>query len=86
MDQKPILPIIHLNGDSKEALMSQRCDALLAIQEAMDSLRGMAPNGRNYYPVDGLMEKAQAQQRRRAAVLQALYDEIEAEALSLDGL
>ena len=85
-DTQLVLPIVHLNGDSKQTLVEQRCDALEALAAASGALGNMAPNGRNYYPVDGLMGKAVAQHQRRAKVLQDLYAEIEREVEGLDTL
>lgn len=79
-----ILPIVHLNGTSREELIRLRCEAGQKIREALAALAEMAPNGRDYYPEPGRFEKARAQHDLRAAALRHLYDEIEAEYLALD--
>ena len=80
----PILPIVHLNGTSRAALIDQRVEAGRAVREALDKLHEMAPNGRDYFLKPGLFEQARAQHERRAAALRALFNEIEAEYLALD--
>ena len=81
-----VLPIVHMNGTSREDLVSQRCEALTAIRDAMGSLARMTPNGRDYYPVDGLLQEAQEQHQRRYLLLRGLADEIEAEAMAISDL
>jgi recombinational DNA repair ATPase RecF len=83
---KPIVPIIHLNGSGKQNLMEARQGLCHALREAERALREMAPNGRDYYPVDGLFEKAVAQHRQRQQTLQRLLAEIEAEMEMIDAV
>ena len=45
-----LTPTIHLNGDRREQLQDDACDAILAVQDAIRTLAKIAPNGRNYYP------------------------------------
>jgi hypothetical protein len=79
-----VLPIIHLNGSSKQALVEQRVACAQALRNAGDALAAMSPNGRDYYPQPRLMEQAAAQHRRRAETLNALLTEIEQEMLAID--
>jgi hypothetical protein len=79
-----VLPIIHMNGDTRETLLGNLSSLYTALRETDRALCQCGPNGRNYYPVPGLMEKAVAQHRRRQATLAALIAEIEAEAIALD--
>ena len=79
-----VLPIIHMNGDTRETLIGNLSELYTALREADRALCQCGPNGRNYYPVPGLMEKAVEQHRRRQATLAALIAEIEAEAIALD--
>ena len=79
-------PFVHINGDRRETLLDRLETAYSAVNAAMDALRHCAPNGRNAYPVDGLMERLQAQHRQRQECLQAVLDSIEAEAKSLSGI
>ena len=78
--QDIITPIIHLNGSGKRALVDQLCTAYRAVQDAMTALRHASPNGRDYYPEEGRLQKAEAQYWARQASLQAVADSLEAEA------
>lgn len=44
-----MLPTLHLNGTSGTDLMSQTVDAMLSLSTALDALKIMGPNGRDYY-------------------------------------
>ena len=77
------VPHVHLNGDRKETRADRLEAAYGAISAAMDALRECTPNGRNAYPVDGLMERLVDQHRTRQEYLQAVLDSIEAEANAL---
>lgn len=81
-----VLPTVHLNGTSSKELCQLREDAYLAINAALDAMRQMAPNGRDYYPVPGSMERAQEQHRRRCLALQRVADEISYEAVEIQKL
>lgn len=74
-----ITPIVHLNGTSMDSLISDRCDAYAAIQTALETLAKVGPNGRDFYPEPGRMDKAVAQHQRRMKVLSDLMAEIEEE-------
>lgn len=74
-----ILPIIHMNGTSKESLMNDLETAFFAINNALDAMRQIAPNGRDYYPQPGLMDKAIEQHTRRCLALSSLLSELETE-------
>ena len=78
-------PFIHPNGDRRETLLDRLETAYSAVNDAMDALRYCAPNGRNAYPVAGLMERLEAQHRQRQECLSAVIDSIEAEVSSLSG-
>ena len=81
-----VVPIVHNNGTSRDALIEQRCEFGRALIAANQALATMAPNGRDYYPVDGLFQQAMAQHHRRQLVLKALADEIVEETEILAGL
>ena len=76
---EPVTPIDHMNGTSAESLLEQREHVYCKLGEVFDALKQMAPNGRDYYPEPGRLEKAEAQHRRRMLVIQQLHDEIEME-------
>ncbi|MGH7393936.1 MAG: hypothetical protein ACREM3_31425 [Candidatus Rokuibacteriota bacterium] len=77
-----ILPIVHLNGTSRDALVNLRIEACNALRAALEALAEMAPHGRDYYLVPGRMEQALKQHEQRvdavAKVYQALTAEVEA--------
>ena len=79
-----VLPIIHLNGTSREALVEARRCAGQAVRVALNALTDMAPSKRDYYPVVGLWEHATAQQCRRVETLRALLEELREEVEALD--
>ena len=78
-----ITPIIHLNGSGKRALIDQLCAAYTAVQDAIDALRLASPNGRDYYPEHGRLQKAEAQCRARMAQLQGVADSLMSEAAAI---
>lgn len=78
---KPVVtPIVHLNGTSREALSEALCEAYAAVNEALDKLRLCAPNGRDYYPEPGKMQRAEEQHRTRGEYLKAVLDSLQEEA------
>ena len=79
-----ILPVVHLNGTSRDELIEQRITFGQALRAALDALAKAAPNGRDYYVEPGRLEAATAQFQRRADTLRALLKETEAEIEALD--
>ena len=75
-------PVIHRNGTSREALMEQYLDARNAVEDAIVALGKAAPNGRDYYPVEGAFSEAVTEHAARVnalcAVSKELYEIIEA--------
>lgn len=55
-----IAPIIHLNGDRPETLLTAVMTAYQALRRAQEALTACAPNARNYYPEPGRFEQARA--------------------------
>jgi len=84
MADQIVTPIVHLNGTSKEALLEQREVVYQALRTVERALCQMAPNGRDYYPEPGRMDKAQAQHERRMGMVKTLLDEVMEEACSID--
>lgn len=78
-----ILPIIHRNGTAAAALLDQTCNVTRCLRESKTALAEASPNGRDYYLVPGLIEKAEAQHRQRMGVLDALIVEFERQAEAL---
>ena len=75
-----VLPILHPNGDRPETLLATLETACAAVGAAMDALRQCAPNGRNFDPVPGRMQQAEAQHRARQEHLMAVLTSLGAEA------
>ena len=75
-----VVPIVHMNGTSRAELLKLRKAAYLALREAEKALMQMSPNGRDYYPEPGLMEKALTQHDRRLKTVAGLMDELVIEA------
>ena len=72
-------PIVHLNGTGKDTLIEQRTLAYTALRMAVNGLKQMAPNGRDYYPVPGLLEDAVHQHMDRLRVINEIMDDLVAE-------
>lgn len=72
-----VLPYLHDNGSSKARLVSVRIRAYGELDEAMNALKSLAPNPRDYG--SGSFADAVAQHERRLRALQFLMDEIEIE-------
>lgn len=71
------LPIIHRNGTYKEALLLELITANNALFQAEQAPISTAPNGRDYYPVPGLLAKAEAEYLARLQKLTSIRTEIE---------
>jgi hypothetical protein len=72
-------PMIHMNGTSAVDLLKGLEDAYSAVGVALDSMRNIVPNGRDFYPLGPeAMEAAQAQHRDRALRLHNVREELEA--------
>jgi len=79
MPEKPIIPFVHMNGTSLNELLALRENFYSALDAAYTALKQMAPNGRDFYPDPGRMERALEQHRRRQQAIQDLQKEIELE-------
>jgi hypothetical protein len=81
----PIVPLVHLNGTSKDALMEGYLHALDALRAAYDAVCATAPNGRDYYPKgDGATLLAVKEHARRLVDIAAIIREIEQIAEAVD--
>ncbi len=78
------LPTVHLNGTSREELVSQRLSVVTAIREAVVELRKAAPHGRDYY-VQGpdAYNTARLIWEGRLAELEGIAERIRTEALAI---
>jgi hypothetical protein len=72
------LPVIHMNGTSRERLMDAIEEAYSKVGDAMSALAQTAPNGRDYYPAGPeAFEKAIEEHMSRVARLQTVREELE---------
>jgi hypothetical protein len=65
-----------MNGDRPETLKAQLCATYTALCETQKAMRNAAPNARNYYPQEGLFEKAIAKHARMWSIIDDLRSEI----------
>lgn len=78
------LPLIHMNGTSRESLDDAIETAHRAITDAMDALKHCAPNGRDYYPLGPqALTDAINQHRNRQHQLDEVRRELEAMAAGI---
>lgn len=77
MNEIMIMPTLHLNGTSKNALLDQYCDAAHAVDAAITSLCENGPNGRDYYPQgDDAFTQARDQHEARVKKLREVRKEL----------
>ena len=73
------IPTIHLNGTSRESLVSQYADAASAVNTGIRALCENGPNARDYYVTGmGTFEKAVAEHVARIAKMQEVLNELHA--------
>lgn len=80
-----IQPIININGTDKQDLVDPRIAALDHINDVIETLKHVTPNGRDY---PGQAERCLADRQKhydRIAALRSLYEEIYAEAIAIKG-
>ena len=77
-DVKLRIPLVHLNGTSKQALLDQIADAGCAVQAAMRKLDDACPNQRDYYPLgEEAWREAVAQHTARLDKLSEVFGELQ---------
>lgn len=80
-----MIPTVHLNGTSKEALVEQLCNVSNALEAVFQALRQATPNGRDYYPQGNTaLEEALKEHFVRQNKVDALKKEIDALAEAVD--
>jgi len=78
-----IKPTININGSDRDYLVNHRMYAMDHIDETIESLKLVTPNGRDY-PGDNDRCLADRQLHyERIAKLRAIYEELYAEALAI---
>jgi len=78
------IPVVNLNGASKQSLIDCRCAAREALQNAMKALGECSPNGRDYQTAPkGEFEIARRVYTERFAALDKMANELEDEAIAI---
>jgi hypothetical protein len=78
-----IRPILNINGSSAFDLIDQRRNAMDALLEAIDALKQLTPNGRDYPGQQDLLAADRALHFDRLAALHTLREELLDEALHI---
>lgn len=78
-----IRPSINLNGQTAAVHIEDRRAAMDALKAAMDALSKLSPHGRDYPAAVDRLERDIAQHRTRYAVLNDLFNILQAEALQI---
>ena len=78
-------PIVNHNGTSRGDLVQQRLAASVAIDAAIDAMRGMAPHGRDYPNGADAFNADRDIHWARIGALAALRDAIVQEGLAIMG-
>jgi len=81
---KIVLPIIHMNGSNRESLQMALDEVYGKLGDALDAMKEIAPNGRDYYPDPGRLALAIDQHQSRLKVITHLRNELEREIYLLD--
>ena len=72
-----IHPTIHLNGTSRDSLVSDWEVAWEAAEAAFEALKRTAPNGRDYYPQGPeALEQAVEEHRDRLRKIMSVQDDL----------
>ena len=71
-------PMIHMNGTSADSLIEDLDAAYTAVGAALDAMRNVGPNGRDYYPLEaGAWERAREQHSARLSAIRAVLTDVE---------
>ena len=80
-----MIPTIHMNGTSKEALVEALSEAYRAVNEAGRKLAEAYPNGRDYYPQGaGAINTAMKEHESRMERLRSVAKELEEIVVAID--
>jgi hypothetical protein len=72
-----VIPTVHLNGTSKEALLSQLSAAICALGKALESLAEASPHSRDYYIQEaGAFVRAEQEHAARISSVMVVRDEL----------
>ncbi len=71
------VPVVHLNGTSKQALLDQQADAASALEDAIRILKAAQPNARDFAPRgNGAFDAANAEHIARLLKLESVLKDI----------
>jgi hypothetical protein len=76
-------PIVNLNGSSRHSLIEARKKARIALMDAMDAMRDMAPHGRDYIGNTNALGRDAEVFSGRMMALRQMEEDILSEALAL---
>ena len=70
------VPTVHLNGTSREELLTQLTTAADAVRDAISAVQKACPNGRDYYPQgkDAVREALRQHDNRLRCMADVLCD------------
>lgn len=72
-----MVPTIHLNGTDRDSLVNDIIDVRSKLFEALEAMRKVTPNGRDYYPQGpDAIHHAMVEHHARVAQIQAVMDEL----------
>ena len=67
------LPLIHLNGTSKQELLDGACECGRLLREALQTMARHNPNARDFYPLGpGFYERARAEHEERCRLVESV--------------
>lgn len=78
-----IQPIININGTSRDEHIALRREAIDAVRAAIEALRALVPNGRDYPGQPERLEADRSAHFDRMTALRDLSDEIMREAIAI---
>jgi hypothetical protein len=80
------LPVVNINGTKRQVLVDVRIEARDAVRAAMRALDECSPHGRDYQTAaKGQLEIYRQKHRERYAVLDRMANELEDEAIAIQG-
>jgi hypothetical protein len=81
------LPVVNINGTSREALVEAYTHALDAVYAAMEALEGISPNARDYQTAKpGELEIARKCYMARFSMMDTLRNELIDETSAIQGV
>lgn len=80
-----ITPTVNINGTSLDDLIKPRLEAMDHLMDAIESLKCVTPNGRDYPGDAARCAEDRAEHYQRIGALNAIRDAIYAEAIRIKG-